>query len=274
MRKLLEHDKTATVIIVDWRGGSHCEYKQAIANIRVVGAVLAHVISILYEELGLNDLDKVHLIGHSLGAHSSGYAGEILQNNYNLPKIGRITGLDPAGPFFSDVGRPVRLDETDATFVDVVHSDIKPLYLKGFGMEKPIGHIDFYPNGGLQNPGCDLSLDEFMKLRDNSTSGIQKFISCDHMRSYEFFINSIKYDKNFIAIKCDSYDKFTAGECARCDDNENPCFEFGFNSYTSYKNYLKKRLVPPQNKIIKAYLLTGATKPFNSKFIFILFFYS
>lgn len=264
MHKLLNYDKTATVVIVDWRSGSHREYKQAVANIRLVGAVLAHVINILYEELQLNNLDKVHLIGHSLGAHCSGYAGDILQRDFDL-KIGRITGLDPADPYFADVGRVVRLDDTDAKYVDIIHSDIKPLYMKGFGMSLPIGHIDFYPNGGLHNPGCDLSLDEFMKLRDNSTSGIQKYISCDHIRSYEFFINSINPSNFFMAIECDSYERFLAGECARCNKNENACFQFGFHSLISYKNYVRTRREIPKNKIIKAYLLTGDSYPFNSK---------
>ena len=47
-----------------------------------------------------------HLIGHSLGAHISGYVGEkvaALQVDGDVRgggKLGRISGLDPAEPLF------------------------------------------------------------------------------------------------------------------------------------------------------------------------------
>lgn len=61
-------------------------------------------------------------------------------------KIGRITGLDPAGPMFSSQSVPlsVRLDATDADFVDVIHTNMG-LFLRGeFGTPLPTGHADFY----------------------------------------------------------------------------------------------------------------------------------
>ena len=90
----------------------------------------------------------VHIIGFSLGAQVAGKAGATLSS----AKVARITGLDPAGlryfrlPYFLGsylmmsaaqciciielfVGRPFdgedeggRLDPSDATYVDVMHT--------------------------------------------------------------------------------------------------------------------------------------------------------
>ena len=56
---------------------------------------------------------------HSLGAHGAGYAGLILRTRYNAT-LGRITGLDPAGPYYTNMPISVRLDPTDADVVDTV----------------------------------------------------------------------------------------------------------------------------------------------------------
>lgn len=59
------------VIVVDWAGGSLPLYTQATANTRLVGLEIAHLIKKLRDEFDLKPED-VHLIGHSLGAHTAG----------------------------------------------------------------------------------------------------------------------------------------------------------------------------------------------------------
>lgn len=73
------------VIIVDWGRGSGFPYTQAAANTRVVGAEVAAMILYLNEVAGTTN-SQFHLIGHSLGAHVCGYAGERLRG------LERITG--------------------------------------------------------------------------------------------------------------------------------------------------------------------------------------
>ena len=62
-----------------------------------------------------------------------------------------ITGLDPAGPLFTGVDKDFRLDEDDATYVDVIHTNAGVL-----GTSQRVGDIDFYPNGGEHQPGCSI----------------------------------------------------------------------------------------------------------------------
>lgn len=54
-----------------------------------------------------------------------------------------------AEPFFANTEPIVRLDQTDAKYVDVIHSDIAYFVNGGFGLKQKIGHVDFYPNGEL-----------------------------------------------------------------------------------------------------------------------------
>jgi len=52
-----------------------------------------------------------------------------------VPGLGRITGLDPAEPYFQGTPPIVRLDPTDAKFVDVIHTDGASIFLLGkFGV--------------------------------------------------------------------------------------------------------------------------------------------
>lgn len=59
--------------------------------------------------------------------------------------------LDPAGKYFEAEHPDARLDSRDAQFVDVIHTD-----LDDSGLEQPLGHLDFYPNGGENQKGCGL----------------------------------------------------------------------------------------------------------------------
>lgn len=60
-----------------------------------------------------------------------------------------LIGLDPAGPGFNDINGDLKLDPQDAQLVDVIHT-----YMKVLSLAQPLGHFDFYPNGGRFQPGC------------------------------------------------------------------------------------------------------------------------
>lgn len=85
-----------------------------------------------------------------MGSHMSAFIGKYMLK-FSGKKLGRITALDPAGPKFENavISPDLRLCETDADFVDIVHTDIQ-----FYGYTAPIGHVDFYPNEGKHQIGC------------------------------------------------------------------------------------------------------------------------
>ncbi|XP_058155592.1 pancreatic lipase-related protein 2 [Dasypus novemcinctus] len=198
-------------ICVDWKRGSRAPYTQAVHNIRVVGAEIAFLVQELQTQLGY-DPDDVHLIGHSLGAHAAAEAGRRLGG-----RAGRITGLDPAEPCFQGTPEEVRLDPSDALFVDVIHTDSAPIIPSlGFGMSQKVGHLDFYPNGGKQMPGCQKNILSTIIDINGIWEGTRDFVACNHLRSYKYYASSILNPDGFLGYPCASYDKFEEGSCFPC----------------------------------------------------------
>ncbi|EMP39019.1 Pancreatic lipase-related protein 1, partial [Chelonia mydas] len=233
-------------ICIDWSGGSRCLYTQASNNIRVVGAEVAYFINVLMEQYGYSP-SKVHVIGHSLGAHTAGETGR------RRPGLGRITGLDPAQPYFQNTPIEVRLDKTDAAFVDIIHTDSAPTipYL-GFGMSQAIGHLDFYPNGGIQMPGCKKNPISQIVDIDGIWEGTGEFFACNHLRSYKYYSDSILTPDGFLGYTCASYDIFQTDNCF-------PCAKGGCPEMGHYADKFKDKVT---SEIQKLYLNTGEAQDF------------
>lgn len=220
-------------IIVDWSGGNKPPYTQASSNTRVVGAEIAFLLKVLTDQCGLQTM-KVNVIGHSLGSHIASYAGSGIKK-YNLT-LGRITGLDPAEPYFQNMPTIVRLDPSDADFVDAIHTDGKSILLLGFGMEQPVGHIDFYPNNGRNQPGCKSSkISSF--IISGMVEGSRRFISCNHQRAIDFYIATAnRKDCLSIGIACKNWESFLEGKCTECGKNGERCGIMGNRAYEYYPN--------------------------------------
>uniref|UniRef100_A0A4W3K2L0 Triacylglycerol lipase n=1 Tax=Callorhinchus milii TaxID=7868 RepID=A0A4W3K2L0_CALMI len=121
MCKAMFKVENVNCICVDWKGGSRTLYSQAVSNIRVVGAEVAYLIGVFESQFNYSR-SNIHVIGHSLGSHVAGEVGK------RYAGLARITGLDPASPFFKDTPLEVRLDPSDAKFVDIIHSNAAPLF--------------------------------------------------------------------------------------------------------------------------------------------------
>jgi len=137
-------------------------YLAAVQNAHLVGRCLAKFL-LSFLTRGLIFARDIHLIGFGLGAHVAGFAAKFLIHaNY---RVGHITGLDPAKPHFQTLETSERLDASDADFVDIIHTDVFV-----HGLMQPIGHVDFYPNSGVNQPNCGA-------LHESRLFGIESYIS-------------------------------------------------------------------------------------------------
>jgi len=205
------------VITVNWDYHNRYTYSTAVADCPLVAR---QVTIFLYYLAELNDirvtdetfLANVHIIGHSLGAHIAGFVGQDLNG-----RLGRITGLDPAGPSFDNMSRDLRLDPTDAELVVAIHTNSGKLHYANlvassllrasemamdwapvlnravsclssgytregdtawYGIDTQVGHLDYYANNGRIQPNCKGLLHV-----------------CDHSRSIEIFLDVLKYEQ-------------------------------------------------------------------------------
>lgn len=175
------------VIEVDWSAGARTiNYIGARNRVEAVGIVVAGLLRSISQETGV-DVRQMVIIGHSLGAHVAGFAGKNLGRN-----LGTIVGLDAAFPLFSIRDPEARLDFTDALYVQSIHTNAGTL-----GFDEPIGHGNFYPNGGRSQPGCGIDV-----------SG-----NCAHGRAHEFYAESINTQAGFWARQCGSYQEIVRNNC-------------------------------------------------------------
>ncbi|KAJ8976338.1 hypothetical protein NQ317_009790, partial [Molorchus minor] len=174
-------------------------YLTASKNTRVVGEYTAKFIDYLVSK-GLY-LPSLHLTGLSLGAQMAGVCGQ----NVKSGRIRRITGFDPAGPLFKKWPLSLKLDASDADFVDIIHTDAGL-----FGYPTQIGHVDFWPNGGISpQPGCTI-----LEVKRRSPDSIIEPLFCSHWRSYQFYAESVINPKAFAdAVQCSSWKDYKKGAC-------------------------------------------------------------
>lgn len=237
---VVQRESQANVIVVDWLSYAHQLYPDAVNHTQGVGLSIAALLNWLQDEQQLR-IQDVHLIGYSLGAHVAGYAGTFVRGT-----IGRITGLDPAGPMFEGTEPHKRLSPDDAEFVDVLHTYTREALGVSIGIQQPIGHVDIYPNGGDVQPGCALG----DVLSSAAAGNFMEVMKCEHERAVHLFVDSLM-DKEHVsfAYQCTGPERFKKGICLSC--RKNRCNNIGYNA---------KKVRKTRNT--KMYLKTGAVTPF------------
>ncbi|KAH8358950.1 hypothetical protein KR093_003443, partial [Drosophila rubida] len=176
------------IIVVDWAASRTENYVSAAKAVASAGYKVGELIEHLQRSFHL-ELDKLEVIGHSLGAHVAGFAGKKVAESGE--QIHAIVGLDPAMPLFSWNKPEKRLASTDAFYVESIQTNGGKL-----GYVKPIGRGTFYPNGGKRQPGCGDDLDGL----------------CAHTRSVTYYVEAVERD-NFGSIRCADYEAAIAMDC-------------------------------------------------------------
>ncbi|XP_022073792.2 phospholipase A1 member A isoform X1 [Acanthochromis polyacanthus] len=228
------------VLVVDWIYGASFAYNLVVENYKEV----ALQISVLINQLQKHGckLEQFHFIGVSLGAHVAGFVGTLFEG-----KIGRITGLDPAGPMFKGADTFDRLDPSDAQFVDAIHTDSDY-----FGISIPVGHVDFFLNGGKDQTGCARS--RFPSILVYFP--VYGYVICDHMRALHVYMSALNGSCPLVGIPCSTYEDFLDGDCVDCDVFKGTCPVIGLSKNSGIAE------TSPIPKEQKVFLLTTSSPPF------------
>ncbi|CAG2182113.1 unnamed protein product, partial [Oppiella nova] len=122
-------------------------------------------------------------------------------------------------------------------------------------MSQAIGHIDFFPNGGSDQPGCAQDkISSF--LNGGLLEGTRQLVACNHLRPTEYFIESINRNQKscqFTSYSCDSWQMFMSGKgCESCGKRGRLCAQMGYHSIDWFRKrrnsknfYLRTRGEPP-----------------------------
>uniref|UniRef100_A0A6M2E0G1 Putative pancreatic lipase-like enzyme n=1 Tax=Xenopsylla cheopis TaxID=163159 RepID=A0A6M2E0G1_XENCH len=185
-RKAYLENGDFNVIVIDWySGASTINYISARNRVFPVAERIFQFVEIMVKNSKIH-LHDLHLVGHSLGAHVVGLIGRHVTKNLH-DKIHTVIGLDPASPLFSLEKEEERISTDSGHYVEIIHTNGGTL-----AFSNPLGHADFYPNGGMKQPGCGLDF-----------AG-----TCSHSRSSQLFIETF-LPGTFVSYNCLNYEEIS-----------------------------------------------------------------
>uniref|UniRef100_A0A2A4K4B9 Lipase domain-containing protein n=1 Tax=Heliothis virescens TaxID=7102 RepID=A0A2A4K4B9_HELVI len=172
------------VIVLDWRRLALSDYITAATGVPAVGRGLGQFLAFLNQVTG-QPFTSMHLVGFSLGAHLVGNAGRELGG-----RAARVTALDPAGPLWNYNSN--RVNPNDGIYVEAIHTD-GGYTVGGLGIGSNVANADFYPNGGISQPGCLTNI-------------------CNHNRAWELFAATVTYN-HLVGRLCANNTQLTFNNC-------------------------------------------------------------
>ncbi|XP_011704794.1 PREDICTED: phospholipase A1-like isoform X2 [Wasmannia auropunctata] len=179
-------------------------YPSAVHNTRKVGEYLAKYLESIIDTCHV-PLKNITLMGHSLGAHISGFAAKHLQKS-GYGKIPLLIGTDPAAPLF--IWRiwycKDRFCKTDAERVVALHTS-------ALGLQISLGHLDLWFNNGLSQPKCGGLIIGSLK------------VNCSHNIAIEYLAITLKDDCVFIGIPISSRKSPIPNPVPGCSSDKTNC---------------------------------------------------
>lgn len=179
-------------------GGKAESYSRSVSYVYYIGTVLGRFLADLRSK-GFPS-SKIHCVGHSLGSQMLGYAGSAYLN-ITSEKIWRITGIDPAGPCFSNSFIEDQIRTGLAEYVEVYHCNAG-----GLGTTSVLADADFFLNKGNKQPDCSSGV---IPVKGDSDQA-----KCSHKACVTMWAKTVHLPGAYLAWSCSSYKSFSEGRCA------------------------------------------------------------
>lgn len=112
-----------------------------------------------------------------------------------------LLGLDPAGPTFEHADNQNTLSRDDAQFVDVLHTNTRGSPDRSIGIQRPVGHIDIYPNGGTFQPGCDIQ-NTLLGIALEGIKGLQSMYLTALLLEMMLYVAVCKHSLTLVVSQC------------------------------------------------------------------------
>uniref|UniRef100_A0A3Q2PL77 Phospholipase A1 member A n=1 Tax=Fundulus heteroclitus TaxID=8078 RepID=A0A3Q2PL77_FUNHE len=140
-----------------------------------------------------------------------------------------------------------RLQVRETTvFMFAIHTDSDYL-----GISIPVGHVDFFLNGGMDQTGCARSRFATIFL----LFPVYGYVICDHMRAVHVYMSALNGTCPLMGIPCFSYEDFLQGSCVDCEVYKRRCPTIGLQENSG----IATSPIPGQQKV---FLLTTSSSPF------------
>lgn len=181
------------------QGGKIGSYERSVTYVYYIGKALGKLLAGLRAD-GFPS-QNLHCIGHSLGSQMLAVVGTTY-TELTKEKIWRITGIDPAGPCFSNSFIQDQIRSGVGQYVEVYHCNAG-----GLGTTAVLADTDFFFNKkGKKQPSCHEGL-----IPGKGESDAAK---CSHKACVKYYMETVHHPQWYLAWQCNSYDNFSEGRCS------------------------------------------------------------